>query len=162
MTKTNKINIGTGLAFFVYGVLFLAGGIIVAKPGKSGDYGPGFLPIVIGCLTIFLSGALLFTTWWGMRKKMTEQKTTEIFPPHYKSIIFSIILMIAYMAALQPLGFVISSSVYCVLQMIIMSSKKTTRKRLAFYAIISIGLMVGINYIFVNLFDLMLPAGVLG
>jgi hypothetical protein len=68
--------------------------------------------------------------------------------------------MALYALLITKVGFLITTTVYLFIQINILSPKQS-RKHLMF-AIISVVASVVIYYIFVKVFNLMLPAGILG
>jgi hypothetical protein len=164
LNKDQKVSIITGIAFLAYGAWMFAGGLSIRVIGKSGDYGPGFMPRLVGMIVIFLSAMLVFTTWWGMRRNPVEKKTSDKMQTErydYRSILLSIALLGLYMVTLEPAGFVLSSIVYLFLQMMIIANKPA-RKQLLLFVLISLIVPVVVNYIFVTVFSLLLPDGILG
>jgi uncharacterized BrkB/YihY/UPF0761 family membrane protein len=145
--------------FSAYGTWMLVGGGRAAA-GKSGDWGSGFMPRFIGGFIIFLSALLFFTTFPDSRKEWPRKNPENFITPDYKSIVTTIMLLGAYMIALKPIGFIISSTVYVFLQMVVMANKPS-KKQLMLYAIISILMPFVVDYIFVTVFSLMLPFGIL-
>lgn len=67
-----------------------------------------------------------------------------------------------YVTIIDPLGFLLSTVVYLIAQMIILYPEKLTKKKLILFVVISIVASAAIYYIFRNVFYLMLPAGIFG
>ena len=67
-----------------------------------------------------------------------------------------------YVTIIDPLGFLLSTVVYLIAQMIILYPEKLTEKKLILFVVISIVASAAIYYIFRNVFYLMLPAGIFG
>lgn len=164
MNRDQKVSIATGIVFFAYGAWMFAGGLSITAAGKSGDYGPGFMPRLVGLIVIFLSVMLVFTTWWGVRRNPGEKQTPGEVQGgryNYRSIFLSIALLGLYMVTLEPAGFILSSIVYLFLQMLIIANKPT-RKQLLLFVVISLIVPIVVDYIFVTVFSLLLPDGILG
>jgi putative tricarboxylic transport membrane protein len=139
----------------------LYGGLMMDTVPKKGDIGSAFVPDAIGGLVIFLSILLMVSAWLGKEKNAKEDTEQQNAPYHYKSVWLTMALTVGYMIALVPIGFVVSSTIYLFLQMIIMA-KKSGKKQLVLYALISLVMPFLVNYIFYEMFSLMLPAGILG
>ncbi len=89
-----------------------------------------------------------------------ELEIEEDGKKYYGLVVLTIILLTGCVALLQPLGFILSTTIFLFLQMCIMS-KKHNRKYITFIIVSAVtsGL---IYWIFRGFFDLMLPAGLLG
>jgi putative tricarboxylic transport membrane protein len=158
VNKNQKINIAAGVIFLLYGTFLLYGGMSITAAPKPGDVGSAFMPRACGSLIIFLSTLLLCITLVKKNFK-PEQKTETGVPFDRRSTVLSILLLVVYMAVLIPLGFILSSTVYLVLQMLIMANKPG-KKQFIIYIFISLVTPFLVNYIFYSMFALMLPAGV--
>ncbi|TVT27388.1 tripartite tricarboxylate transporter TctB family protein [Salinicoccus cyprini] len=80
---------------------------------------------------------------------------------HYGLVGLTLLLLIAYVAVMSLLGFIISTSLYLFIQMVIMATQRDKMKYIIF-AVLSIASSVLIYWIFKGFFNLMLPAGLLG
>jgi putative tricarboxylic transport membrane protein len=69
------------------------------------------------------------------------------------------VLIFLYLALLEPLGFLLSTAVYLFFQFIVLSRKKPN---LPLYGLLSISTSAIVYYLFVKVFILFLPAGILG
>ncbi len=79
--------------------------------------------------------------------------------PEYGRAMMTLAASLLYVALLNPLGFIISSVVYLVLQMCIMSPKD--KRKPVKFLIISVITVLVIYFVFHNLLRLMLPNGIL-
>ncbi|MDR1625041.1 MAG: tripartite tricarboxylate transporter TctB family protein [Spirochaetia bacterium] len=161
MNKESKATIFTGIGFLLYGAAWLYAGLTMTVKGKGGDFGPAFLPKVIGATIVFLSVVLVYTAFLNNKRTAATQKTQNNGLYDYRSVIFTIVLLVLYMFTMKPIGFIISSTLYLFLQMIIMANKPGKRQ-IATYAIISLVLPYLVDYLFYSMFALMLPDGLLG
>lgn len=92
--------------------------------------------------------------------QVSKSENEENEKKYYGLVVLTIVLLITCVALLQPLGFIISTTIFLFLQMCIMS-KKNNRKYITFI-IVSIATSGLIYWIFKGFFNLMLPAGLLG
>lgn len=76
------------------------------------------------------------------------------------AVAVSLVLMAGYVAALQPLGYILASALYIVLQILVLSS----RGPVAWLRLLVIaGLSSALAYLlFVHVFQVTIPAGILG
>ena len=81
----------------------------------------------------------------------------------YYSVIATFILMFAFALALKPVGFIVSSFVYLVAQILVLTPKgQLTRKVIMLAIIIALVSSVLIDWLFVTQFSVLLPQGILG
>lgn len=145
----------------LYTVLFIAGialwisaqGIEAgAAMGQGGD----FMPKLCAVIWVILSGLLLVTGIFG---KGAEEKAAG---GNTRAFFMTLALLFFYVLLLKPVGFVITSSLYMFAQMVLFVPKELiNKKRLVLFAAISIILPILVNLLFVNVFSLILPAGIL-
>lgn len=72
----------------------------------------------------------------------------------------TLILMIAYAFTMKPLGFLISTSAYMFLQTIILFPNK--KKNYIIMISVSLIFSIAVYLVFVRIFSLVLPRGILG
>jgi len=75
-------------------------------------------------------------------------------------VVLNIILFIAYLLALAPLGFIIATSAYMFLQILLLS--EPAKINIPWYLFISVAVCTGAYYLFVKFFQVILPVGILG
>ena len=78
------------------------------------------------------------------------------------SIVLTIASLAVFSALIQPLGFLISSFIYMVLQSFILTLKEERKKKAVFIIILSAVFSVAVYLIFTRGLGLMLPKGILG
>lgn len=78
------------------------------------------------------------------------------------SIILTIASLAVFSALIQPLGFLISSFIYMVLQSFVLTLKQERKKKAVFIIILSAVFSVAVYLIFTRGLGLMLPKGILG
>ena len=78
------------------------------------------------------------------------------------SIVLTIASLAVFSALIQPLGFLISSFIYMVLQSFILTLKEERKKKTVFIIILSAVFSVAVYLIFTRGLGLMLPKGILG
>ena len=93
-------------------------------------------------------------------KGLEKQEEMEL-KDNYKKVILSFIYLIVYAAMLKPLGFVISSICYLFFQINIMTEKPDKKQEIVFI-VLAVCVPVIVNLIFVNVFSMALPQGILG
>lgn len=144
--------IGLGLG------LFWLGGQV--RDFASAGIGAGFLPRIVAVLLVVLGAVLLL----GARHRPVvsaadpEQEGGEW--GGWPAVLASVGLMGAYVAALDGLGFILASSLYIFLQTLVLA--KNARRRYLGFGLIGLGVSAGAYWLFVRVFQVMIPAGLLG
>ena len=78
------------------------------------------------------------------------------------SVVLSIVCMALFAALIQPIGFLLASFVYMVLQAMVLTLKSERRKKAVFIVVLSAVFTLAVYLIFTKGLDLMLPQGILG
>ena len=121
------------------------------------DVGSAFVPTLIGwCIVVTGACKLLYSIFTGLKE---ESKKIEFDQDMFGGI-GTIILMVLYMIAFQPVGFVVSSAVYLFLQMLLFSEK--SNRKIILFAVIAVLLPLAVDALFVYVIKMPLPVGVFG
>lgn len=121
------------------------------------DVGSAYVPKFVGTCIIVAAAAKLFLTLF---KPSANANRKIKFDQDLLGGIGTIILMLLYMAAFEPVGFVVASAVYLFVQMLLLSSRENCRPIL--YAVIAVLLPVAVDALFVFVIRMPLPKGVWG
>lgn len=163
MSRSKKITLFSSIFFLIFGVIIFIAGKTLPVKDVPGQVGPEVFPQVIGVVIAILSFALILMALSEIKQDQAlgiqeEIKKDSLFD--LKSVLLTMALLVIYVFLIPSLGFVIAGILYLFLQMIVMSNKPTP-KQFVLYAVISIILPFVVYSIFVNVFNLMLPAGLL-
>ena len=121
------------------------------------DVGSAFVPTLIGwCIVVTGASKLLFSIFTGLK---SENKKI-VFDQDFFGGIGTIVLMVLYMLAFQPVGFIVASAVYLFLQMLLLSD--STNRKVLLFLIVSVILPVAVDALFVFVIKMPLPVGVFG
>ena len=121
------------------------------------DVGSSYVPMFIGWC-IIITGASKLT--YSLFTHSKEEKKKIVFDQDFFGGIGTIILMVLYMIAFQPIGFVVSSAVYLFVQMLIFSDR--TNRKILLFAVVSVLLPLAVDALFVYVIHMPLPVGVFG
>ena len=113
-------DIVVGVFFMVLGALLIILAQALPK-SKVMEIGPDFMPTVIGSVTFILAAILTFLSIKNFKMHGKELEHAEIPDCDYKRVISSIILVLIYVFILQPIGFIISTLLYLMFQMVVLS-----------------------------------------
>lgn len=130
--------------------------------------GPAFMPQIIA---IFMAIFSVIIAVSGFKKskdanqentlpKQEEEELIITEKRSYKPVLASLGLMIAYVALMPYIGFLIMTVVYIFLQMLLLSH--VTHRKIWLFLLVSIITSAAIYYLFRNVFYVMLPTGILG
>ena len=163
MNKKQKTNLYAGVFSLVYGIVLFIMTAMMDAPQKAGQVGADFLPRMIAIIIIALSIGFLATTLPGALKAQKAGKKADepAEEQNIKRVIITMALLVAYVALMNTIGFVITTIVYLFLQMLILGNKPT-KKEIILYAVIAVVVPIIVNYVFVTGFQLLLPEGILG
>jgi hypothetical protein len=173
----NLGGIGTLAPMILMAVFFLY--VVISSfslQAFSNDFlGPGFMPKVIGIIGLAcLAGICVSKRIEGKKEKQEDDEAGDGKEKAKENTTFNIvsfirlhtglstlILIAMYIAAMDALGFVLSSCAYLFLQIALLSPK-LDRKAIIFNVILSVGFSVIVYILFVKFFLVVLPAGILG
>ena len=121
------------------------------------DVGSAFVPTLIGwCIVVTGAAKLLYSVLTSLK----SEKEKIVFDQDFFGGIGTIVLMVLYMIAFQPVGFVVASAVYLFLQMLLLSDN--TNRRVILFAVIAVVLPLAVDALFVYVIKMPLPVGVFG
>jgi putative tricarboxylic transport membrane protein len=141
-----------GAAILAVGILVLAQGLQV--PGGMDPAGPRFLPVLVGVGWVLLAAAYLAGTLVTIVKR-ARPVAAERFD-HIPRVAALLVLLVAYAFALDPIGYLLATSLFFTVAAAILGSRKHLRD-----AVVGIGLTVVVYFLFSRTLGIYLPAGVL-
>ncbi|MBQ7544724.1 MAG: tripartite tricarboxylate transporter TctB family protein [Synergistaceae bacterium] len=121
------------------------------------DVGSAFVPTLIGwCIVATGAAKLIYSVFTGLK----EENKKIVFDQDFFGGVGTIVLMVLYMLAFEPVGFVVASAVYLFLQMLLLSDK--TNRRVILFAVVAAVLPLAVDALFVYVIKMPLPVGVFG
>ncbi len=192
MNNETKREVYIGVFFLVLAVVYIIGTVTISTFTPFGNRGldSRSIPQLIGVLVIILSIAHIAQVIVRERQVKAilndNQGTTEskeevcdedevacIDSPKgtiieridgFVSIklILSFIYLIIYIAAYQPIGFILSSTFFLIAESFLLVKKEDRKKWRVFIILFSVGASVLIYFIFTKYLTLFLPSGILG
>ena len=152
-------DIFVSIFFGIFSIVMIVLSMMLPK-SKVMDIGPEFMPIVIGILMLVLSGILLIQSIRSFKTVSEEYKEYKD-DSEYKRVILSLLLCIAYVFLLAPLGFIISTLLYLGFQIYVLApDDKRTKRDVVTYVIIDVLFTVVVFFLFRYGFTIVLPAGI--
>ena len=144
------VAVGMYYASFSIRVLAIGG-------GSTSFVGSGFMPRLVAIGMVILSLTIMWQSWQKLKFAQTDVNSNEAlsFRERYLPVMVSMGLLIAYIAFMEMLGFVIMTAVYLCGQMFILATPE--HRRPVLFVVISVVSALAIYYTFVEVFQLMLP-----
>ena len=128
--------------------------------------GPDFMPRIIALLIAVTSIAMIVSAFNKMRREKIEnaqildEEIDSSGEKSYTSVLVSVLLMVGYFVLMPYIGFLIMTTIYLFLQMLLLSDK-SNKKIVLFFAISIVSSLVT-YFIFRSIFYVMLPSGIFG
>lgn len=128
--------------------------------------GPEFMPRIIALLIAVTSIAMIVSAFNKMRREKIEnaqildEEMDSSGEKSYTSVLVSVLLMVGYFVLMPYIGFLIMTTIYLFLQMLLLSDK-SNKKIVLFFAISIVSSLVT-YFIFRSIFYVMLPSGIFG
>ncbi len=149
-----------GIFFMVLSVVL----IVAAKqlpPSAVMEIGPDFMPLVIGVFTFVLAAILTVMSIKNFKKNAESIDPDSLPKCDYVRVLASIILVLIYVFILQPVGFIISTLLFLLLQMFVLSpDDERDAKHLVRLVIIDVIFTMIVFFLFRYGFKIILPAGI--
>ncbi|WP_029201986.1 tripartite tricarboxylate transporter TctB family protein [Oribacterium sp. NK2B42] len=151
-----------GIFYAVLGIALIIGAKALPK-SKVMEIGPDFMPTLVGAIILILAGILLVQTFAGFKANAAELEASGFKDTSdYKRVLGSLVSAIIYVNILKPVGFIVSTLVYLIIQIYILApDNKRTKKDLIQYAIIDVVFTVVVYFLFRYGFKIVLPGGIL-
>ncbi|WP_339115521.1 tripartite tricarboxylate transporter TctB family protein [Thioclava sp. GXIMD2076] len=159
----------TGGAMILLGIGLYLSSLDIMEFGRSA-VGADFMPKLCAVLLVALGALLLLGDVRRPKAAPFRPRPIEGDAPTPKedrpliggglAVIVSLVLMLAYVAALPVLGYILCSALYIFVQILIISPFR--RARLPLYLGISVAVAAGSYALFVLVFQVTIPAGLLG
>ena len=169
-----------GIIFLIIGVVYFALAFTIPiydAYGGSSVVDSSFVPKVVGILLIVLSILQLIFSSKAAKNAPAAQTTQaseedEDFKVEdwdddaanrnadTKALVAIFVILIIYMALLSTLGFMISSVLFLIATMLLLTPAE--KRNIPLILILSVVVSVGVYYLFVYGLDMVLPRGILG
>ncbi|MCX7839394.1 MAG: tripartite tricarboxylate transporter TctB family protein [Anaerolineae bacterium] len=149
-----KHDLIVAVIMLIFGAAYLAGAFAINEPSTSySAVGPRFFPILIG-IGMMLSGVWLGVQTW--RKQRAGATFADLEEMDWRTWGAAALVLLVYIYALAPLGYIIATSAFLFLEARVFGSKAWLRD-----AIVSVGISLLVYGFFNGLLKIGLPAGVL-
>ncbi len=148
----------SGIFLLALAALLYAGSTRVQSIAVT-TFGAGFFPAIVAGLLAVVSVPIIIAGLRKARGGAAADKAPEEKPRTW-GVLATFGIMILYAALLPKVGFIIMTVLYLFAQMLILAPK--SKHNYALVGVISVVSSVVIYYTFVKVFQLMLPAGILG
>lgn len=131
-------------------------------PSKLFKIGADFMPKIYAVCLFIVSIAFIIFGIHNVKDGKEPRKKTEDFPVEYGRVTRVSLVFIAYALCWKPVGFVVSTAVFLIVEMFLFApDNKKTSKDALLYVLISIVTTAVLFYAFRNGFHILLPVGIL-
>ncbi len=146
--------------YAILGIALIVGAKALPK-SKVMDIGPDFWPIVIGSIILVLAVILFIMTVKNFKKNAEAAEASGKDEADYKRVIGSLILALAYVNLLKPIGFIVCTLVYLFCQIFVLApDSRRTKKDLIQYLILDVVFTFVVYFLFRYGFTIVLPQGI--
>jgi len=142
----------------IFNIIILIIGIVLffsaraIEVGRVLGRGSEIVPMLMTSTWIVLSIIIVIS---GLRKTEDFSKIANMKP-----FVATLVLLLGYVVLLRPIGFVLTSILYCFMQIVLFApASKRTKNDIAVFVAISIIFPIVVNNIFANFFSIFLPQG---
>ena len=159
-----KMDLIAGIFLFVFSVIVYYASFSI-KMLMVSRIGSRFVPQLVAVAMGILSLVLVIQSLLRMKAGQKAARTEAGSPPKwtfedYVPVWGTFITLIFYAVAFEPLGFIVSTTIYLLVQFFLLTSM-VKRKYLVFL-VSAVLTSVIVYFLFVKVFYLMLPEGILG
>jgi putative tricarboxylic transport membrane protein len=147
--------LAVSLFYFIYALLCIESRHVRGVPDS------GFIPRIVGGLLVILSVIMTVSDFRRNQREPDEASSTE--KKENRNVLGTAVLLLVYICLIEPLGFLIASVLYLFAQFLYLTEVSNLRrpKTYVLYFVIALVVSTGIYYLFLNVFHLILPAGIL-
>lgn len=125
------------------------------------EIGPDFMPTVVGIATLIMSTALLIVSLKGLKARVAEAEANPPAQNDYKRMLISLILILVYVFALKPVGFIVTTLVYLPIQMYVLAdADHRGKKDIIMLLVIDVIFTFAVFFLFRYGFKIVLPQGI--
>lgn len=160
-------NFWTGVGVLLLAIVLYAASFDI-KEFITTRVGASFLPRLTAALFAILGGLLVLGSFRCASpvESVSERKDQKEFAAEEKvfgglpAVFLSIILMCIYVGLMDSVGFILTSIGYIFLQILVL--KKDVKPKYLLFILVSVIFPIIVYFLFVKVFKVMIPAGILG
>lgn len=153
-------DIAVGIFFMMLSAAVMVMARMLPK-SKVMDIGPDFMPMCIGGVTFIVAAILTVLSIREFKAKAAKIVESDLPDCDYKRVLESILLVLVYVYVLQPVGFLLSTFIFLMLQMWVLSpDDERGKKEIIKLAVINLIFTLIVFFLFRYGFKIVLPAGI--
>lgn len=156
--KNSQKDIVSGFVFLGFSAMMFGVSLNIKKVLMVG-LGSGFVPAVVAAFLAVMSVCIIAKGYRESRSGKESSRAVQ-HEGSWLPVVTTFFLIALYIAFLEKIGFLIMTTFYLFGQFWILAGRG--HRRLVMFLFVSAVVSLTIYYTFVNSFDLMLPAGILG
>lgn len=152
-----KLGARIAAAVIVLGAaVVLVDAIRIAAAGGFGPQQPGFFPIIVGIGLMVFGIAFLVRTTAAPDPALLEQAAEEHARTHWRTLWAVIAVLVVYAVVLQPLGYILATSIFFVVVARLAGSHHLLRD-----VVVAVLFSAAVYFGFTELLGVRLPAGLM-
>lgn len=158
-----KKNVYSGIFFFLFSVFLYAESYNMSV-SKADPIGPQMFPRVVALCIALLAVWQIIKNCRDQKLAAVDSESTENRKKLNIPILLTIALLIAYPLLLESVGFIILTSIYLFCQIFLLLPKGSIRNKreVITAAAVSVLFSLLLYFLFNKVFQIILPAGILG
>lgn len=149
----------TGIVIMLFAIAYLIGSLFI-KRTKFVSIGAEFMPRIYGLILLLLAVCQVYQSFLEAKQFMAIPEENEAEQKDTKNVVLTFILIIAYVALMELLGFVVSSMIFLLLMSKLLAPVDTRYNHIA-AIIFSVMLPLGTYFLFRRVMHLSLPIGII-
>lgn len=146
----------TAAVILLGAAVVLVDAIRISRAGGFGPQQPGFFPLIVGTGLVLFGLAFLVRTTAAPDPDLLEQAAEEHGRTHWRTLWSVIAVLVLYAIALQPLGYLLSTTAFFVVVARLAGSRRLVRN-----VVVAVLFSAAVYFGFTELLGVRLPAGVL-
>ncbi|MDR1106884.1 MAG: tripartite tricarboxylate transporter TctB family protein [Treponema sp.] len=148
-----------GAVLFLIGMFMLINAAVFGRAINTG-IGADFFPKIVSCALMTVSAGLLRSGIKAEKASAANNKTEPVKKGNYPVFAAVLVVFLSYVFIMPVLGFIITTIPFLFFLMLLLVPKK--KRNIPLFLGVSSGVSLGTYLLFVKVFFVMLPMGLLG
>ena len=123
------------------------------------QFGPKVMPRIFAGVLFIVGCVITAQCFWNLRREKIPAERKNAVPVNRRRVVMTAGLITFYVFLLQPLGFIVTTLAYLILQFLVLGGPG--KRQIPVYVVLSVLVTMGIYTLFYRVFDVFLPPGIL-
>lgn len=159
-----------GAVLALFSIVYYIASHSIQSFGSNKDFiSARTIPVAWAVLLLVLSAALMIRSYSEIRRlkaageEIFSGRTFKDWLADNYAVIGTFVMLFLYAFAMRPVGYLVSTFVYLIIQVVLLTQREKINKKLIVKALIlAVAFSVASDYLFVELLSVPLPSGILG